>query len=77
MRDQRLTAKDLQVYQFIVRYKKDHNGNAPSIREIGLFVDGSTSHISYILDKLVDFGYISRERFIARGITVNKRIING
>ncbi len=61
----------LQIYNFIISYKEQHDGNSPSIREIGTAVgDNSTSHVRYLLDLLVSSGLV---RFIpetARSIEV-------
>lgn len=51
---------DIEVFNFIHKYKLEHNGNSPTVREI---VEGtatkSTSHVSSILYKLEMGGYIT------------------
>ncbi len=57
------------VFEFIVAYKIAHDGNSPSMREIGQqFGISSLSMVDYILDDLVDQGKIRRDG--TRGIYV-------
>jgi hypothetical protein len=57
------------VFQFIVKFKKEHDGNSPAIREIGAACDiSSTSAVVYILKTLVRQGRI--KLWGTRGITV-------
>lgn len=57
------------VLDFIIRYKQEHDGNSPSMRQIGHAFDiTSTSLLDYILDDLVDAGKILRDG--SRGIQV-------
>jgi len=61
----------LQIYDFIVSYKIAHNGNSPSIRDIGAAVYiNSTSQVRYRLDLLVDAGLIRYLPDIARSIEI-------
>jgi SOS-response transcriptional repressor LexA len=49
------------VYDFIVSYKKSHDGNSPTIREIGEACGiSSTSVVSYWLHRLESRGLIRR-----------------
>jgi SOS-response transcriptional repressor LexA len=53
----RLPEKNLrtreEVYRFIVRYKAEHDGIAPTLREIGSAVGiNSTSHLNYLIKTL-------------------------
>lgn len=49
------------VLDFIIRYKQQHDGNSPSMREIMAASSVSTlSLIDHILDDLVDAGLIVR-----------------
>lgn len=51
------------VMDFIIAYKKAHDGNSPSIREIMVGCDiSSTSTVSYHLNKLAKKGRITRSR---------------
>lgn len=62
---------DLEVFQFIVTYKRSHDGNSPTLREIGdTFGLHSTSYIDYILKKLERNGLIELSRVRARQIVV-------
>lgn len=60
-----------RVYRFIIQFKRDHDGNSPSSREIA---DGtgilSTNSVHYHLRMLEKQGKIHIERHLARRITV-------
>jgi SOS-response transcriptional repressor LexA len=57
------------IYEWICVYKREHDGNSPSMREIGqAFEISSISLVDYILNELVDKGKIVRDG--ARGIQV-------
>lgn len=59
------------IYGFIVVYKLNHDGCAPSIREIGAAIDvTSTSLIEYYLERMEDRRLIRRQYHIARTIEV-------
>lgn len=48
-----------QVFDFIVKFKKEHDGNSPSIREIGDAIDvSSTNVVRYYLNGLAQMGKI-------------------
>lgn len=54
------------VYEFIVKFKKEHDGNSPTIREIGAACNiSSTSAVAYILKVLVRRGLITVDRDIS------------
>lgn len=63
------TRRLLQIYNFIVEYKRVYNGNSPTIREIGdaAKID-STSLIDYYLTTLDGMGLINRDGGGARNI---------
>lgn len=49
------------VYKFIVEFKRTHDGNSPTIREIGTACDvSSTAAVRYYLNGLVKCGLIKR-----------------
>lgn len=51
--------KCFKVYEYIEKYKKAHDGNSPTIREIGAACGmHSTSHVKKMLEKLASLGYI-------------------
>jgi SOS-response transcriptional repressor LexA len=51
-----------EVYNFIIEYKKTHDGNSPFIREIMRECDlSSTSHVTHYLNRLEDDGLIERK----------------
>ncbi len=54
-----LSKKPQAIYQFIVDYKQQNDGNSPTIREILRQCRvSSTSMVKYYLDSLVDQGLI-------------------
>lgn len=60
-----------KVFDIIVAYKRTHNGNSPSIREIGEAMGiGSTSLIFTYLTHLREEGRIEYDPVISRSITV-------
>jgi len=71
MRPASLTYADIEVYRFILAFKKSHNGNSPSMREI---LEGtgsaSTSTVSKSIGKLVKLGYLKMDNSKARNISV-------
>lgn len=55
----KLTPRRLQVYDFLVNYKKTHDGIAPSVAEIQEACElSSTSMVRYHLNSLVLLGMI-------------------
>lgn len=58
-----LNELDKHVLEFIIKYKMEHCGDSPTMREIGSAVGvSSTSHITFILEKLEDFELIKLNR---------------
>lgn len=54
-----LLSVDEAVLKFIIKYKTENGGNSPTIREIIESTSvKSTSHATYILDKLEELGEI-------------------
>lgn len=54
--------KKQKVFEFIVKFKKEHDGNSPTIREIGIACNiTSTSVVDYYLNQLVEVVLIFRE----------------
>jgi SOS-response transcriptional repressor LexA len=52
----------LAMYKFIVSFKKMHDGNSPTVRQIGLAVGiRSASVVHYHLGKMEEMGLIRRE----------------
>jgi SOS-response transcriptional repressor LexA len=50
-----------KVLEYIIEYKKTHDGNSPSIRKlVKVFETNSTRTISYILESLERRGLVSR-----------------
>lgn len=59
-----LTPKQQRVYDFIVSYKADHDGCAPTTREIVAAVGlSTTSAVAFHLDALEHRGLIRRQGF--------------
>lgn len=63
-----------RIYRYIVMYKSKYDGNSPSIREISMACDiSSTSMVKYYLAQLMDSGLISmsegtgRPKIMVRG----------
>ena len=70
---ERIAAADATVLLFIVRYKRENDGNAPTVREIMENTPrSSTSLVLHSLDRLERQGRIKRTRGIARGISLPK-----
>lgn len=70
MRSYRKHDRD-RVYDFIVAWKKAHDGNSPSIRQLTDECNtGSTSVTAHILEKLESEGRIKVEDRQARQIVV-------
>lgn len=52
--------REQDVYNFIVRYKSENNGNSPSYRDIGAAMDmSSTSYVKFLLKKLQEQELVS------------------
>ncbi len=72
-----LSARQRKILKFIDKYTIE-NGYPPTIREIGDATDtNSTSVVNYNLNKLVDEGYLDREKRVSRGVRLIVRIPNG
>ncbi len=68
--DERLSKHQQRILEFVNEYVLE-NGYPPSIREIGAAAGiSSTSVVSYNLRRLVEKGYISRDREVSRGLKV-------
>lgn len=49
----------MEVYQFIIDYKRDNDGNSPSYREIGEACKiSSSSNVKHAIDRLIEIGKI-------------------
>lgn len=60
-----------EILSFIVAYKSSHDGNSPTLRQIGHALDiSSTSVVSYHVKKLKDLGLIDTGAYRARSIRV-------
>ncbi len=71
MREQTLSLLDICVYQFIVKYKSEHCGNSPAIRDIMDHTNNSsTSMISRSMSRLAKLGYLRLDPGKTRNITV-------
>lgn len=50
-----------RVLEYIIQYKKDNDGAAPSMREISEACDiASSAHVKYLLDTLDEMGLIDK-----------------
>jgi SOS-response transcriptional repressor LexA len=60
--------KPQEVFNFIVKFKSENDGNSPSLEQIGLACDiTSSSVVVFYLDKLEKAGQIAREVFDSQG----------
>ena len=60
-----------KIFEYICNYKKENDGNSPTIRDIrDEFNVSSTSVVDYILNKLEEKNLIFRPRNKSRGINV-------
>jgi SOS-response transcriptional repressor LexA len=59
------------VYDYIVKFKKENDGNSPTVREIMQACNiPSSSNTSYILNQLSEAGLIEITEGLSRGIMV-------
>jgi SOS-response transcriptional repressor LexA len=71
MKKRKITQLDVDVFDYLVNYKKDNGGNTPSIREIVKNTKAqSTSVIAYSLEKLEDYGSIKQNESGKKGVSV-------
>jgi len=71
----KLSERQRRMLEFIERFTVD-SGYPPSIREIGKNVGiSSTSVVNYNLNRLVDEGYLSRDKKVSRGIRMTKKLL--
>jgi predicted transcriptional regulator len=60
-----------QIYDFILSFKAEHDGNSPSIRDIADKFHRSTSMVNYYLNYMESIGLIWRgEKGVSRMIQV-------
>lgn len=61
----------MKVYEFLVRYKKQNDGRAPTIREVAESLDNcSTSTVVYYYKGLHELGLISFDRGEFSGLRI-------
>lgn len=71
----KLSERQRRMVEFIERFTVD-SGYPPSIREIGKDVGiSSTSVVNYNLNRLVDEGYLTRDKNVSRGIRMTKKLL--
>ena len=71
----KLSERQRRMVEFIERFTVD-SGYPPSIREIGKNVGiSSTSVVNYNLNRLVDEGYLARDKNVSRGIRMTKKLL--
>lgn len=73
MQDEKLTERETEVLQYIIRFK-EVNGYSPTVREIAQGCYRSRTTIQPILERLQDKGYISKKEKAQRTIRVLKFI---
>ena len=60
-----------KLFGYIVEYKRKHDGNSPSLRDMSNALGGtSPSLVNSYLSKLVEIGKIRKSDMIARNIEV-------
>ena len=70
----KLSDRQKRMLDFIVNFG-DENGYPPSIREIGVAVEiSSTSVVNYNLNRLVEEGYLDRDQNVSRGIRLTEKL---
>jgi len=71
----KLSERQRRMLEFIERFTVD-SGYPPSIREIGKNVGiSSTSVVNYNLNRLVEEGYLTRDKNVSRGIRMTKKLL--
>lgn len=71
----KLSERQRRMVEFIEKFTVD-SGYPPSIREIGKNVGiSSTSVVNYNLNRLVDEGYLTRDKNVSRGIRMTKKLL--
>jgi SOS-response transcriptional repressor LexA len=75
--DERTKAQ--KAFDFIVAYKREHDGNSPTMREIMVGCQiSSTSMVSFYLDQLEAMGFIRRpEREMGNFSAANIEVVGG
>ena len=71
----KLSERQRKMLDFIERFSTQ-NGYPPSIREIGKDVGiSSTSVVNYNLNRLVEEGYLDRDKNVSRGIRMTEKLL--
>ncbi len=71
----KLTDRQRRILDFIQDFTTD-NGYPPSIRQIGASVGiSSTSVVNYNLNRLVEEGYLDRDKNVSRGIRLTDKVL--
>lgn len=70
---ERLTSRQREVFEFLERFKLQHRGRPPSIREIAEHFQVSNTAISQSLQALRNKNWITIEPGISRGIELLRR----
>ncbi len=71
----KLSERQRRMLEFIERFIVE-SGYPPSIREIGKAVGiSSTSVVNYNLNRLVEEGYLARDKNVSRGIRMTEKLL--
>lgn len=71
----KLTDRQRRILDFIQEFTSD-NGYPPSIRQIGASVGiSSTSVVNYNLNRLVEEGFLDRDKNVSRGIRLTDKLL--
>jgi len=71
----KLTDRQQRILEYIQQFSMEY-GYPPSIRQIGKSVGiSSTSVVNYNLNRLVDEGYLDRDKNVSRGIRLTDKLL--
>lgn len=71
----KLNSRYLELYEFIKRFKSEHQGNSPSYREMAEFMGVNVGGgLMYALRQLEDFGFIEFTDYSENGIRNSRSI---
>lgn len=73
--DNTITEREIDLMKYIIRFK-EVNGYSPTIREIQKGINSnSTQHITYMLDDLMEKGYLTFQKKKPRTIRILRFIV--
>lgn len=63
-----LTRPQHEILEFIIKFRDDHGGISPTLREIGSKTGRAATTVKEHIDQLVDKGLIERRSSVSRGL---------